>query len=178
MTGMKVNALIAKQMGTPKNLIIRPARAGPMILAPLKMLLFNEIALRRCFLPTSSTTKAWRAGASKAFTVPSPKAIVPTIARLKTGCAPLTTPEPVRPARTTASVIADSWVASSRRRLGMRSAATPPQRPKSRMGRDWIPVTTPSIRAEWEIVHTSQPWATCWVQVPTRETSWPKKKSR
>jgi len=121
------------------------------------MLLFREMAFIRCFLPTSSTTNACRVGASKALTVPSAKAMIPTITRLGVGLAALTMPVSVNPARMAARIIATTWVTINRVRRGTRSAATPPTSPNSRIGTDCAPVTTPSISGEWEMVQTSHP---------------------
>ena len=73
------SALIAKQRPTPKTAITAPAAAGPAIREQWTTTEFSETALTIRSGPTSSITKAWRAGLSIASTEPrastSPKTI-------------------------------------------------------------------------------------------------------
>ena len=55
-----------------------PATAGPMARAALTIDELSAIALTRSSLPTISTTKDWRAGTSKALTMPRPAASAKT----------------------------------------------------------------------------------------------------
>ena len=50
----------------PTTAISTPATAGPIMRAALKEVELSATALDRCASPTSSATKLWRAGASKA----------------------------------------------------------------------------------------------------------------
>ena len=70
------------------------------------------------------------------------------------------------------------WVAKSMRRLGRRSAKAPAGMEKKSMGANCRALMTPSLKAESVSSRTSQAWATLCIQVPTRETSWPARKSR
>ena len=45
-------------------------------------------------------------------------------------------------------------------------------------GRNWAVATIPSQIGSPVSWRTSQAWATCCIQVPTSEISWPQKKSR
>ena len=73
-----------------------------------------------------------------------------------------------------------SWVAISSRRLGSRSAISPPYGASSSIGRNCSPVVMPTASAEWSVrmVRTSQSWATRCIQVPTLETIAPDSQSR
>ena len=58
----------------PNAAISRPANAGPMMRAVLKLAELSPTALVRSSGPTISETKDWRAGASKAEATPSTSA--------------------------------------------------------------------------------------------------------
>jgi hypothetical protein len=87
-------------------------------------------------------------------------------------------PETVSTPRITESTPMELWVIISMVRLGKRSASTPPQTEKSRMGRNCRAVTTPSAVPLWVSVSTSQSWAMRCIQVPVLETTCPAAKSR
>ncbi len=70
------------------------------------------------------------------------------------------------------------WVASSSRRLSSRSAISPPQMPNTSTGANCSAVVMPTGRARLVSRSTSQSWASCCIQVPLTDTSWPKKKRR
>ncbi len=57
-----------KQPVTPITAIDRPAMAGPIMRAPLKIIEFIEIALGRSSRPTISTTNACRPRAARTIT--------------------------------------------------------------------------------------------------------------
>ena len=77
-----------------------------------------------------------------------------------------------------ASTIITTWAASKVWRLGSTSARMPAKRPRIMTGRNCAPATTPSQNGSPVSVNTSQPWATCCIQVPMSDTAWPKKNSR
>ena len=70
------------------------------------------------------------------------------------------------------------WVASSSRRLGTRSTTTPAQRENASTGTPAQNTTRLSLKGEFVSEYTSQAWATFCIQVPMRDTSWPKKNRR
>ncbi len=74
MTAANDPALIKKTQPVPTAAISRPATAGPIMRAALNEVEFSATALDRWSSTTSSETKVWRAGASKALTHPSAKA--------------------------------------------------------------------------------------------------------
>jgi hypothetical protein len=63
-------ALMRKHGPTPASAITPPASAGPRMRAVCTITLFSATALTVRSVPTSSVTKLWRAGLSKAFTAP------------------------------------------------------------------------------------------------------------
>src|SRR5690606_1829967 len=81
-------------------------------------------------------------------------------------------------ASTRACTRASNWVARNSRRRGRRSASQPPARPNSSTGIRLVKATRPSRKLELVRRYTSQAWATFCIQVPCRDTSWPKKNSR
>ncbi len=78
----------------------------------------------------------------------------------------------------TARVIITAWVAMSVWRLGRASAATPANSPRIMTGMNCAAATMPSHIGSPVSSRTSHAWATCCIQVPTRETAWPAKKIR
>ena len=75
----------------------------------------------------------------------------------------------------TAGIIISAWVTIRRRRLGMRSASSPPQAPNSSIGRNCSAVVKPTATPLSVRVRTTQIAATVCIQVPEREISWPAK---
>ena len=69
-------ALIRNSEPVPTAAMRRPASAGPIMRAALNEVEFSPTAFDSPASPTSSETKAWRAGASKADTEPSRRANV------------------------------------------------------------------------------------------------------
>ena len=98
MTAMKLTPLIRKHIGVPKVPMTKPASAGPMTRAPLKIELLSEIALRRSSRLVISSVKAWRAGMSKAIATP----LMVAMARMIHGVA---SPAQASPARRNAGII-------------------------------------------------------------------------
>ena len=70
------------------------------------------------------------------------------------------------------------WVTISTERFEKRSAITPANGEKSRIGRNCSPVVMPRAPALPVRASTSQSWATRCIHVPTLETSDPAAKSR
>jgi hypothetical protein len=71
MTPRKLRAFIRKQIPSPSRAMAMPAREGPTSRARLKREEFRAMALPRSDRSsTMRTTKACRAGMSKAFTTP------------------------------------------------------------------------------------------------------------
>ena len=66
--------LAKKHHDTPKPAMTRPEIAGPITRAAMNMALLRLTALLTCSAPTISTTNTRRAGLSKAFTAPRPRA--------------------------------------------------------------------------------------------------------
>ena len=81
-------------------------------------------------------------------------------------------------ARIAARIIIDTWVPMSTRRFGNASATTPANRPKTMTGRNWAVATIPSQIGSPVSWRTSQACATCCIQVPMSEISWPEKNNR
>ena len=142
-----------------------------MMRAVLKMAEFRATALGTSSRPTSSTTKAWRAGMSTALRMPLMNAssmICQTAMRLVTTS---TNSSRLMP-------MAMAWVTISVGRRGSRSVMTPPSRPSTITGRNCAAATTPSMNGSWVSWRTSQLWATATIHVPTRLMAWPLKNSR
>ena len=117
--------------------------------------------------PTSSTANAWRAGMSTALAIPSRNASR-TIIQTSTiagdhergqgeGERPSSPPGPR----------GGPCVLAGRRR------ATPANSPRTMTGRNWAVATTPSQNGSPVSCRTSHAWATCCIQVPISEMSWP-----
>src|SRR5258708_3787712 len=119
-------------------------------------------------LPTISIVKDCLAGISKALTTPSKKA---KIATAKT----VTWPVKIKVPKIKARVIAPMLVKIRSCLVWNLSTITPPKSPKSKTGKNPKAVTTPTQKAELVSCKTSHDSATSWSQVPTSETSWPKK---
>ncbi len=69
----KDRALSAKQGPTPASAMMPPATAGPTMRAQWTMTLLRLTAVTTRSAPTISETNAWRAGLSKAVTIPRRK---------------------------------------------------------------------------------------------------------
>ncbi len=171
MTARKLRALSAKAVAMPKAPIVRPATAGPITRAPLNIAELIATALPTSRAPTISIANAWRTGMSTAFAQPRSRASTMIIQTS-------TTPVSVSTVRTIASSIITTCTASSVCRFGRTSASTPANSPSTITGRNCAPATTPSQNGSPVSVRTSQPWATCWTQVPMSESAWPTKNSR
>ena len=146
-----------------------PALAGPMIRALWTMTEFSETALTTRSAPTSSMTKLWRVGLSTALTAPRTKTSAQTIERRRPS------PPTVSAKSVSAGSAMSAWVTMSTRRLGRRSASSPPQAPKSRIGTNCSPAVRPTaapLPVSWTMSHIS---ATVCIQLPETETIWPAK---
>ncbi len=132
--------LIVKHQAAPTAARSRPPSPGPITRALLNISEFRAIAFGRSSRPTMSTTKACRAGASKALTNPSPAA-------RRMICHTRTTPVNVSTARMNASSIAPLWVIISSQRLGTRSTTTPPHGVTNSDGMAEAKPTMPSMRS-------------------------------
>ena len=159
-----------KHQPSPTAATSRPAIAGPTTRAPLTIEELSAIALLRSSRPTISTTNDWRAGMSKALTMPR------QVARTKT-CHTRTWPLRVSTASVSGSNIEIDWVRMRMRRRSARSATMPPMVAKRKTGARVANDVTPSRAAEPVRRKTSQDSATDCIQVPVRETSWPAKNS-
>ena len=162
------SALSAKQVPTPASAMTAPAVAGPMIRALWTMTEFSETALTTRSAPTSSMTKLWRVGLSTALTAPRTKTSAHTISGV-------TVPPTVSAKSVSAGSAISACVTMSTRRFGRRSAISPPQAPKSRMGTNCSPAVRPTaapLPVSWTMSHIS---ATVCIQLPETETVWPAK---
>jgi hypothetical protein len=113
-------------------------------------------------------TKLWRVGLSTALTVPRAKTSAQTISGV-------TEPAAVSAKSVSAGRAMSAWVTMSTRRLGRRSASSPPQAPKSRIGTNCRPAVRPTaapLPVSWTMSHIS---ATFCIQLPETETTWPAK---
>ncbi len=155
----------------PKAPIVRPATAGPMILAPLNIAELRATALAMSSRPTISTENAWRVGMSNTL-------VTPPSAASSTTCHTSTVLLATNPNSASARAILAAWVPIRVLRLGKASAISPPNRPRNITGRNWAAATTPSMNGSPVSSSTSQLWATVCIQVPTNEVSWPAKNSR
>ncbi len=122
------------------------------------------MAFARSSLPTSSMTKACRAGVSIAWTAPSRNARPIT-------CQSRITPVAQRMAKTKASTIIDACVRKMMRRLENRSAIAPACRVRGTRGIAPTKFTTPRSHADPVSWYTSQFWAIVCIHVPMREVS-------
>ena len=77
--------------------------------------------------------------------------------------------------RPSAGIAISACVVISSLRFGKRSASSPPQAPKSNIGRNCRAVVRPTARPLPVRLSTSQSAATVCIQVPESETSWPTK---
>ncbi len=152
----------------PTEAMSTPAMAGPTMRAPFMTTLLRVTALVRRSGPTISNTKVWRAGMSKALTMPRASANAKTIQRRTD---PVSTISPSTAARTPET----AWVANRKWRLSTRSATTPPVGPSTSIGRNWKAITRPSHVPLPVSCSTSQPSATLCIHVPLTEMICPKK---
>jgi len=163
-----VSALRAKQGSTPKPTISRPAIVGPIRRPAWISTLLRLTALTRRSGPTISIAKLCRVGLSTALTLPRRKTRTNTIQGA-------TAPLAVTASSTRAGAAISAWVTISSLRFGKRSASTPPQAPKSRIGRNCSAVVRPTARPLPVSESTSQTSATICIQLPEIETIWPVK---
>ncbi len=164
----KVAALIKKQGATPTVRISAPPAAGPKIRAAWIKTLLRPTALTTRSAPTISITKLWRVGLSTELTAPRAKTSANTIHGS-------TVPEAVSPQSASAGSAIAVWVTASSLRFGQRSARTPPQAPKTRIGKNCSAEVTPTaipLPVSSRISHIS---ATICIQLPLSETIWPAK---
>ena len=113
------SALKAKQVPTPESAMTAPAVAGPMMRALCTTTEFSETALTTRSGPTSSLTKLWRVGLSMALTEPRASTQAKTIHGA-------TVLHSVSANSASAGSAISAWVTISTRRLGRRSATSPP----------------------------------------------------
>ncbi len=156
------SALSRKHGPTPSSAITAPAAAGPTIRALWTITEFSATALTVRSGPTSSVTKLWRAGLSRALIAP------------RTNTSAKTIQTSTEPPTTSAHSASDgraisACVTSSSLRLLMRSASTPPIAPKSRIGRNCSAAVRPTAVPEPVSFSTSHISATVCIQLPESE---------
>ena len=145
-----------------------PAPAGPKMRAEWMRTLLRPTAFTTRSEPTISITKLCRVGLSTALTAPRTKTRPKTIHGS-------TTPPAVSAQSISAGTAIAVWLTISSRRFANRSAITPPQAPKTRIGRNWSAEVTPTatpLPVSSRISHIS---ATICIQLPLSETIWPTK---
>jgi hypothetical protein len=142
MTARNDRPLKKKHQPSPTVASSSPPSAGPMMRAPLNIIELRAMALVRSSRPTISTVKAWRAGASKALTKPSP-----TASRMTCQTCVWLLNESA--AWMNASSMAAVCAATSRLRLETRSTMTPPQGETIRAGMAEAKPTMPRVHSEW-----------------------------
>ncbi len=162
---------MAKQRLTPKTAITVPARAGPAIREQWTTTEFSETALTIRSWPTSSITKAWRAGLSIASTEPRASTSPNTIHGAMS-------PVAVRIHSVSAGTAISACVYWSSRSFGTRSASRPPQAPNSSIGRNWRAAVMPTETPEPVSCTISHISATICIQLPEIEMTWPVKYRR
>ena len=141
MTKQKLAALPMKHQPSPTVLTSTAATAGPMTRATLTAVLFRVTALRIRSRPTTSATKACRAGLSTALKVPNTSARTTIWSR---STIPLSTRMPS--ARETRP--SPAWVTSRTRRLGNRSTSRPAYGDSSSTGANRAAVVSPRTTPE------------------------------
>jgi hypothetical protein len=131
-TNTKLTALPMKHQPRPTVLTSTAAIAGPMTRATLTVVLFRVTALRIRSRPTTSATKACRAGLSAALKVPKASARTTT-------CPWLTFPLSTRMPSARETRPSPAWVTSRMRRLGNLPAGprTATAAAPARTGRPW-----------------------------------------
>ena len=171
-TAMNERPLMKNAPASPVVATARPAMAGPMVRAALKMVELSPMALDRSLLPsTISTIKDWRAGMSMALAAPNNVASTIT-------CHTWTAPVQVNAARIKAWTIMIVWAMTMIERLEKRSASEPPHSDSGTSGSTATKLTRPIMLA-WPVRrYTSHCWAMVCIQVPMTEISWPKKNRR
>jgi hypothetical protein len=166
MTKQKLTALAMKHQPSPTVLTSTAATAGPMTRATLTAVLFRVTASRIRSRPTTSATKACRAGLSTALKVPNSSARTTT-------CPSLTFPLRTRMPSASETRPSPAWVISRTRRLGNRSTSRPAYGDSSSTGANRAAVTSPRMTPEWVSRSTSSAWATVSTQVPIRLSACP-----
>ena len=139
--------------------------------AALKAELLKAMAFISASRPTSSTTKAWRVGTSKAL-------IRPSIAARPSTQPTVMCPVKVSRLSVSACSAASDWVTIKTRRLLRRSAKTPPSMLRTVTGVNWKAQTSPTASGESLSWSTSQDCAVDCIHVPTRLTSCPNQNRR
>ena len=149
MTATKLAAFARNAAPTPHAAIASPPSAGPMRRPPLNSAELSATAVDMSSVPpTISTTNAWRAGTSNAFTTPNTTAIAAT-------CQYRTTPRTHRMPRHRARTRNIACVHTSRRRFDTRSTSAPAGSDRTRTGDHCSELTTPSRKAECVSSRTS-----------------------
>ena len=164
----KVSELRAKQGPTPAIAMTRAASAGPTRRAEWISTLLRLTALTTRSGPTISIAKLCRVGLSIALTEPRTKTSASTIHAS-------TAPAETIAKRARAGNTISAWVTISNRRLSKRSASSPPQAPKRRIGRNCSAVVMPTMTPLPVNERTSQISATICIQLPDSETICPPK---
>ena len=158
----------AKHGATPAVAITTPASAGPIVRAPLISAAPRLTAFTSRSGPTSSTRNACRAGWSTALTAPRAKI---SASSSHSSIAPVT----VRANSATAGSAIAVCVMIRSRRLGKRSAISPPQAPPTSIGANCSAAAAPTATPLCVSCSTSHISATVCIHVPLSETSWPRK---
>ena len=170
-THKKLAALIAKQSPSPTAATTIPPSEGPTARAVLNAAEFKATALSRSLRSAMWISNDWRAGTSKAFTMPK------KVARTST-CQTWTTPVKVSTAKTDACTRKSVWVMRTTLLRSNLSAAKPPAKPNNKTGKCVANEARPRISSDFVSLYSNQLCAMLWIHVPERETNWPARKTR
>ena len=148
-----------------------PPSTGPITRARLNWMEFSAMALGKSSFSTNIGTRAEYAG-------PPNDCAVPTINERVRMCQTRTTPIAASEARVNAQVSCTHCDPSNRRRRLTRSATTPPISENRKIGMLPRKASSPSMRAEPEILYTSQLCATICIHVPMLDVQAPNQSTR
>ena len=148
-----------------------PASAGPTMRLVWTTTEFSATALTMRSGPTSSITKAWRAGLSIASTEPRAS----TSAKTTSG---VTCPVATSAHSVSAGSAIIACVYWRSRSFGTRSASRPPQAPNSSIGRNCSAAVRPTLTPEPVSCTISHISAMICIQLPVIETTCPAKYRR
>ena len=152
MTAMKLAEFRAKVQGMPTTAIRTPPMPGPITRAMLNIVLLSATALTtadRSF--TCSPTNDCLVGQSTAL-------ISPVRAAMTSTCQNCAWPPNATTARAAAASAYMVCVNSRIERLGKRSMIGPMNTERTREGRNWMLVSSPSLNGESVSLRTSQAW--------------------
>ena len=157
--GTKEMAFTAKHQPMPGPAMSAPATAGPTTRDPVMRVLLRPTALGMSTSGTRSVTNARRVGFSSAVTVPAAK----VSRKIDQSAAEWVSTSTANAMATTAPI---AFMIMSRWCRSRRSASTPPQAPRRRMGRNCAAVTSPTATPLSVRASTNSPMATICIQVP------------